>query len=143
MEDLGEGLDVATHEGVPLPTQFRTFLREAFAVLAAILIAFGLDAAWEAQTERRATLEALRAVLEEFEVVRSQLSEAIEANRVGVAGKDEVLSLNPGDLPRCLLYKSDAADDPLCVVLAGRRTINKTTRQTPPTFNSAPAPNPP
>ena len=37
------------------------------------------------------------------------------ALRSGVQGEDE----------RCLLYTSDAADDPLCVDLGGRRNIKK------------------
>ena len=37
------------------------------------------------------------------------------------------LAADEGTLPACLLYTSDAADDPLCVALGGSRIINKTT----------------
>ena len=48
---------------------------------------------------------------------------------VGYLGQIPARSLAlAGDLVRCLLYTSDAADDLLCVDLGGRRIIKKKTR---------------
>jgi hypothetical protein len=71
-------------------------LREALAVLAAILVAFALDAWWEERQERRMMLEALDAV-------------AIEIER-NVALLDSTLALNEGQA--ALVQRAISLDSP-------------------------------
>jgi len=92
----------ADHDGVSTDSRSRaqlaTFARESSAVLAAILIAFGLDAAWQGRVERGETRQALVALFEEFGTVREQLVFAIDYNREQVRIKDSLLRLDPNAL---------------------------------------------
>jgi len=73
-------------------------LREAFAVLAAILIAFALDAWWDARVERADMLEALDAVAIEAErnMVRLDTAQAYNEGRSMLV--QEIMSLTPADV---------------------------------------------
>jgi len=84
----------------PVLRQFIASTRDALAVLAAILVAFGLDAAWGARTEGVELRAALSAVREEFETVEAQLEFAINYNREQVEAKDSFVVLNRSDVLR-------------------------------------------
>jgi hypothetical protein len=65
--------------------RFAALVREALAVLAAILVAFALDAWWDARVERGSMLDALDAVAVEIERNLVQLDETLDYN----AGRGE------------------------------------------------------
>ncbi len=72
--------------------------RESVAVLAAILVAFALDAWWDERREREEMLDALDAVTVEIERNLVLLDEAIAENRGQAAVGLEVLALETGDI---------------------------------------------
>ena len=72
--------------------------RESLAVLAAILIAFSLDAWWDERRETARMLDALDAVATELQVNMQLLDEAIEVNVQSVASSDQVLRLSRDDV---------------------------------------------
>ena len=93
---------------VEVPAVGGSFFRETFAVLAAILVAFGLDALWALRVERDDTQSALEATRDEFLVVRGQIEEAIEMNRRGVLMKDRFIGLGPEEFEE--LSEDEALD---------------------------------
>lgn len=60
----------------------RETVREIVVVVASILIAFGLDAWWDGQTEKRELQDQLGGVLVELEAGRRQIAEAAMAHRM-------------------------------------------------------------
>ena len=63
-------------------------------------------------------------------------TDAVATDQAGAEGQK--IPLRSGclkNLERCLLYTSDAADDPLCVDLGGRRNINKKNKHTQQIFS--------
>ncbi len=74
MEDPAES-------GASTRTRAAELVREAAAVLAAILIAFGLDAWWDGRVERASMLDALDAVAVEIERNVTALDSAVALNR--------------------------------------------------------------
>jgi len=72
-------------------------LREAVAVLAAILIAFGLDAWWNESVERREMLRALDAVVIELDENIALADSILEVNAAGLRGVDRLADLAPGE----------------------------------------------
>lgn len=98
LEDSGSISTLEVPSGTSRNGTWASFFREAFAVLAAILVAFGLDALWELRVESADTLSALVATRDEFLVVRDQINEAIEMNRRGVALKDRFIGLRASEV---------------------------------------------
>ncbi|MDX1396815.1 MAG: hypothetical protein R3195_20745 [Gemmatimonadota bacterium] len=83
-------------------------VREAVAVLAAILVAFGLDAWWESRVERASMLDALEAVAVEIGRNVTQLDSAVALNRRQIevaqalarATEAEIAGLTPEEVGR-------------------------------------------
>lgn len=71
------------------------WLREPLAILAAILVAFALDAWWEERREQEQMRDALDAVAVEIERNLVLLDEALAFNRVQAAKGFEVVQLTP------------------------------------------------
>ncbi len=80
------------------PTGWKALLRETGAVLAAILVAFGLDAWWEGQVQRSEALEALAAVRTELTANLAQLDSVIEGNGAALEGLARYIALTPADI---------------------------------------------
>jgi len=74
--------------------RWTALFREAIAVLAAILVAFALDAWWEERQERQMMLEALDAVAVELERNVAELTSALEYNEGRAALVGEVAAMS-------------------------------------------------
>jgi hypothetical protein len=76
--------------------RWTALLRESLAVLAAILVAFALDAWWEESQERRMMLEALDAVAVELERNVAEVNLALEYNedRAALVGEMAAMSVD-------------------------------------------------
>lgn len=85
---------------IRISERFWQMARESVAVLAAILIAFSLDAWWEERRDEARMLDALDAVATELQVNIGLLDEAIATNENSVALSQEVLRLSPDDVDR-------------------------------------------
>lgn len=79
--------------------RFLGLLRESLAILAAILVAFALDAWWEERREYSQMLDALDAVSVEIERNIALLDEAIAHNQVQAQRGFAVARLTPDDIP--------------------------------------------
>lgn len=91
-----EGLSMAMTDGqVP---RFASLVREALAVLAAILAAFALDAWWDDRVERRAMFEALQTVAMEVQRNLSELDTTIEYNEDRVLLSRRALAMSMEEL---------------------------------------------
>ncbi len=75
--DQGDGV---TGKRMWSSISWMTLLRESLAVLAAILVAFGLDAWWGARVEREAAMDALRTVRAEVQRNRVELARVLQVN---------------------------------------------------------------
>ena len=61
----------------PLGKSNRRLILEGGAIVLSILIAFGIEAAWEERGERVREREAIQQLAAEFEVVRQRLADAV------------------------------------------------------------------
>ena len=80
---------------------------EGAVIVLSILLAFSLDAWWEAHTERSQALDAVVALGTDFEAARSELAGQVRTNEGILASSDSLLSLLEGgsvvDVPTDLL----------------------------------------
>jgi hypothetical protein len=79
--------------------RWREMIREAVAVLAAILIAFALDAWWDARVERTSMLRALDAVAAEIDENIAVADSILEWNGRILDAAHRLTNLQPGDVP--------------------------------------------
>lgn len=96
-------------------------LRDAAAVLAAILIAFTLDAWWDGRVERASMLDALDAVSVELQRNIELLDEAVARDSAQVGRASEVLGLRHDDLATISDEDIRRYSDPGFVVLTLER----------------------
>lgn len=80
------------------PDRLREMVREALSVLAAILVAFALDAWWDELRERRTMLDALDAVAVELDRNVAELDSTVVRNERQAALVYEFLELGPGEV---------------------------------------------
>ena len=93
-QDLEQPLSL-TDGRVP---RLAALVREAIAVLAAILIAFALDAWWDGRVERHSMLDALDAVAVEIERNVLRLDSTLEYNASRTELVQAVIQLSPDDV---------------------------------------------
>jgi len=80
------------------PLNVGVLIREALAVLAAILIAFSLDAWWDGVQGRARAREAIEQVWTELEYNRPVLEAAIRTNKDLVAAVEQIRRLSPSEV---------------------------------------------
>ncbi len=72
---------------------------ESAAIVASILLAFTIDAGWQARTERVEEIDTLRSLLNEFEANRAIIDEAIDAHGRFISSTERLLSMSVGSEP--------------------------------------------
>jgi len=104
----------------PFLERLLPLIREAGAVIAAILIAFTIDAWWNARGVDRDTEEALSSLEAELRENRTLLDQALQDDSALVAAVDRMLRMDLGEVPR---MDPDSASR-LLVLLTEGTTLN-------------------
>lgn len=97
-------------ESTPRTRPWAAMVRESLAVLAAILVAFALDAWWDERTERRDALDALDAVRVELERNRIEFERVVEVNEGVVNVLPRMLELDEGLIAAMSREELDSLD---------------------------------
>lgn len=76
----------------------RSSIREAVTIVLSILLAFGIDAAWDARRERSEERELLAALQEDFGANAAEVSRIVAAHRRASEDLDRFLAITPTEL---------------------------------------------
>ena len=90
------------------PSQFRTLIREAVAVLAAILVAFSLDAWWDVRVEQREMHRALEAVRIELGTTLTRIEGVLANNGLMIEGDYLLRTTDPSQVAAMSLEEVQA-----------------------------------
>lgn len=80
------------------PGEMRTLFKEVVTVLFAILIAFALDATWDARIQNQKLHDSLKSVYDEFKIVESQLTHGIDMNEGWLDRNNRFIKMSDTDV---------------------------------------------
>lgn len=83
---------------IPSDIPWKRLLAEGSAIVVSILLAFAIDASWDARQERERELEALQALRRDFEENRRKADEVMNAHRAAEDRFTRLLTMSNGEI---------------------------------------------